>query len=374
MPLERTKSNIVAQLLRQVLPRRMRPILLFAVGMLIIIQVVALSPSSIEDPEDHSSVMDPELFVPHEEQTLATGIPKGKVPEYTVDGFHYVSTQGTEKQWKIIASKALLYNHEKLVHARKVKAFLYDPDGKITVVTGREAKYFMNQKDLEIFGDVQTTFPDGFVVTSEYLHYRTNERFIEIPHPMPVHGMGKEESGQTFEFNSLGFDFAMVSGLMHLQKNARVIVNSPTKEKTVIESDYCEILRNKQLAHFTMSPNRPQETRFVHITQPNLFARSRRADLNYGDYSKLLNYMVAFEDVLIKEPAPKAPSPQEPMLKYATGGRADFDARKNVIVLTEYPQAYQDHDTVTGDVIVLHRDTDIVEVEHSNAFSQGSSN
>jgi len=59
------------------------------------------------------------------------------------------------------------------------------------------------------------------------------------------------------------------------------------------------------------------------------------------------------------------------VMKYATGGRADFDSHKNVIVLTEYPQVYQDEDTVTGDKILLHRDTDIIEVEHSNAFSQG---
>ena len=80
--------------------------------------------------------------------------------------------------------------------------------------------------------------------------------------------------------------------------------------------------------------------------------------------------MIAFEDVLIKEIS-KNKGPEN-LLKYATGGRADFDSTHDVIKITEFPQCYQDNDTVTGDIIIMHRDTDLVEVEHSNAFSQGT--
>jgi lipopolysaccharide export system protein LptA len=87
---------------------------------------------------------------------------------------------------------------------------------------------------------------------------------------------------------------------------------------------------------------------------------------------------VAYEDVLIKQiedekkPKPKPSPGSGPILKYATAGQADFDSESNLIILTEFPQVYQDNDTVTGDIIKMHRDTDIVEVEHSNSFSEGS--
>ena len=137
-------------------------------------------------------------------------------------------------------------------------------------------------------------------------------------------------------------------------------------DTTTIESDRCLIDRKIQLAQFTMEPYRKSENRFVRITQPGFFAKGRRANLNYGDFAKLLQYMVAYEDVLIRETG-------DSQLKYGTGGIAEFDAHRNVIVLKQFPQVYQNDDTVTGDVIVVHRDTDIVEVEHSNAFSQGDS-
>jgi lipopolysaccharide export system protein LptA len=116
-----------------------------------------------------------------------------------------------------------------------------------------------------------------------------------------------------------------------------------------------------------MYATRAANQKFVHITQPTLFARGRTADLNYGDSDSILQYLIAYDDVLIKDLGVKD------SLRYATGGRADFDSHHDIIILTIYPQVYQDEDTVTGDKILMHRDTDIVEVENSNAFSEGTS-
>ena len=57
------------------------------------------------------SPVDPETFDrrPGRGHALATGIPKEKIPEYSVDQFQYVSTvrPNGEKQWKLNADKAL---------------------------------------------------------------------------------------------------------------------------------------------------------------------------------------------------------------------------------------------------------------------------
>ncbi len=354
----------------------LRRLILAVLGAAITTQIIVLSPSSLEDTKPANEFVDPNTLVQDQSHSLAPGIPKGRIAEYSIDQFHYVSVQNGVKQWRIEAETAFLYNPERMVHARKVKAYLYDPEGKITVVTGKEAKYFLNQKDLEMFGDVQTVFPDGFRIESDYLRYRPNHRHIQIPTQYLATGTSEEDPNQRFRYKSHGLDYYMGESQIKLLEDVTVTLEKgpPLKEKeegvpdlTTIVSDHCLIYRNRNLAKFTMNPKRPLKDRFVHITQPTLFTRSRRADLHYGDFSKILQYLTAYEDVLIKETGKNSTS-----LRYATCGKADFDTHKDVIVLTQFPQVYQDEDTVIGDIILMHRDTDIVEIEHSNAFSKGS--
>jgi len=352
---------------------KIRPLLIAGVALFIFIEIVALSPSQLEQSRDTTSIP-PEVLINDSGFGLATGIPRDRVPDYSIDQFHYVSISNGEKQWKLVAEKAFMYNKEKLVHAVNVTASLFDDD-KITVVKGKEAKYFMDQKDLELFGSVAAKFPDGFESFSEYMRYQPEQRKVQVPTTHAVEGRGAEEEGQILSFKSFGMDFSMASSEVILPKSAHVVMarrkpkdatTAGVADQTVIESDHCVIDRVNRIAHFTMDEKKPLDIRFVHITQPTLFAKSRKADLNYGDFSELLQYLVATEDVFIKETGEKADS-----LRYATGGRADFDTRRDVVVLKEFPQVYENNDTVTGDVIILHRDTDIVEVEHSNAFSEG---
>jgi LPS export ABC transporter protein LptC len=385
-PITRMSSTITSLLAK----RRLRPWIMLGLGVAVVVSVFAIAPSHLEENRSsNSSYIDPKSLASEDQATLATGIPTQRIPEYSVDEFKYASTVGSEKQWKIIADRAFLNNAEKLVHARQIHAYIYDPDGQTTLVTGKEAKFFMNQRDLEIFGDVHTTFPDGFELISDYLRYLPNERKVIIPDKYHVAGDGHEKEGQNIQFTSMGFDFAMGRSEIILPENVHMTMIKQQAEggdgvpdRTVIDSDHAVIHRDKQIADFTMSPARPLSERFVRITQPTLFTRSRRARINYGDFSQMLQYLIAYEDVFIKElpgkktgaqPGPTATaSPAPESLRYATGGRADFDSKSDVIKLTEFPQCYQDNDTVTGDIIIMHRDTDLVEVEHSNAFSQGN--
>ncbi len=357
----------------------LRLLFLGALATTIITEIVVLTPSSLEENKSNSIAVDPSTLVLDDEPTVVPGVPKGRIAEYSIETFKYVSIQNGEKQWRIEAQKAFMYNPERLVHSRVVQAYIFDPDGKITTITGNESRYFLNKKDLEVYGNVKTIFPDGFELYSDYLQYKPNEKRIIIPTSYPVEGLGHENIDQSFRFKSLGLDYKMSESKIVLPLAARVTLLKSASlahesvgvpDSTTIESDHCFIDRNKNFAHFTMDPRKPLKNRFVHITQPTLFTRSRWADLTYGNFSQVLQYLSAFEDVLIKEISTKNPD-APPSLRYATAGRADFDTDRDVIVLTQLPQAYQDQDTVTGDIILLHRDSDIIEVEHSNAFSKG---
>lgn len=345
------------------------------------IQIIALMPAQTEEVEPAPSDADaPLLLVSDTEPTLAPGIPRDFPPDYTVEKFGYVSVHNGQRQWKLDAERAFLFNTKKLVHARRVVTYLFDSGTKPTVISGREAKYFLNERDLEVYGDVETEFPDGFRTKSAYLRYLPRERKIIIPTQYRVLGEGRpldadaKSSPTDIEFESDGLVFEFESNEVLLPKNVSVFATQG-KEKTLVQSDQCKIFRKNNRAHFLMDESRPAQERFVRIKQPTLFVRSRTADLNYGSASVGVKYITAYDDVFIKQLGLRAANgaslPGE-VQKYATSGQADFDNAKNIIILTRFPQVYQDNDTVTGDVIVVHRDTDIVEVEQSNAFSTGS--
>jgi LPS export ABC transporter protein LptC len=351
------------------LTKRLRPVLLVGTALLVILKIVALTPAPLEELRSTPHTVNLDDLMLKEDHVLAPGIPRGRVPDYSIEQFNYVSTQAGQKQWNLLANEAFMFNAEKLMHAKTVKAFLYDTEGKITVVTGLEAKYMTNQSDLEVFGDVKTTFPDGFVVASEYMRYKPKEKKVEIPMNYAVSGEGEEKKGERIRFTSRGLDFAMDKSDIFLPADVKFTIVQPT-ETTILYSDYCLIHRKENIADYSMNPNRPNETRFVQIKQPTMYSRGRTATVKYGSAPNLLQNMTLFDDVFVKEFTIE--KGVEVINRYGTGGRGDFDSHRNVIILTIYPQVYQDEDTMTGDKITMHRDSDIVETEHGNGFKTGN--
>ncbi len=349
-----------------------RPWLLSALVLLIIIQLVALNPKPLEKESAQEPITHEEILSEKgTEKPLAPAVPEGVVADYTLDNFKYASTDKGVKQWRIIAKQAFFYNASKLVHSKVVTAHLFGADGKITIVRGKEAQYFLDKKDLEVFGDVEVEFPDGFTTRSQYMRYLANDRRVVIPPSEHVTGGGVQPSGDRIDFECKGLVYEMSSAEVRLHEAVIFTLTGKNKlatgqaDTTVIESDTSLIQRQTKLEHFTMREDRKHADRFIRITQPTMFTRSRRAQLNYGESKMKVTYLTALEDVLIKEKG-------KPSLRYGTSGKADFDGKRNVVILTQFPQVYQDNDTVTGEVIVVHRDSDIVEVEHSNAFNSGS--
>lgn len=350
-----------------------RPWTLGALGGLIFLQIIALSPSSLEEEETDIT----ENFLTQEEvlevmlpgdKILAPNIPASRVPDYHTEQYRYLSTQGGEKQWKLQADSANVYNKEKLVHSKEVIIELYDSSDKTTWVTGLEATYHFNQKEVELFGNVKVTLPDGFILESEYLKYITGTKTLEIPIAYAVHGYGESEDGKRkLDFKSFGMTFDQISDEIDLKKRVVFDMNrvGQTPSSTVIQSDHCHIDRKKRMAYFTMAPGSSTK-RFAKLNQPGLYVQSRKMDLNYSSGAEVVNYLLAREDVYIEE------TKNGKVSKTGVCQHARFDNKRNLIIMTQFPQVYQDKNTVTGDKITIDRDTDLIEVEESNAFSKGN--
>lgn len=370
--------------------KRFRFWLSAAVGSLIFIQIVAFSPKSLEEEGTPDAIEATSLRPEYKDSFVSPTIPKDRVPEYTVEGFQQVSIQAGVKQFRIQADRAFFYQADGIVHARGVRADLYDAAGRITVITSKEAKFFMTTRDLELFGEVKTLFPTGLGTESTYMLYDANSRNVRVPpaYPVegksyPVAGVKAPRSAERFEFRSKGMDYSAADDRLVLLSEVDVRVlkqgSKNNVETTTIESDRATIERKKNTIQFTMLPSRPAETRFVRISQPGMNSRSRRAEFRIDANPRKLRTVRALDDVKIEEkPKLSAEDRMDPRrraraekARYATAGVAEFDSERNLIVLRDYPQVYSDRDTLTGETIVLHRDSDLVEVDQSNAFSEG---
>ncbi len=366
-----------------------RFLLALALGGIVFFQIVALVPRTLE--EDLPS---PQL----EEKILSEGITvkprrKGledKISEYSIRGFQYVSIKKGVKQWKVTADEAFFYQKDGLVTCRFVQAEIYNANGQITYVEGREGQYDMNTRDLELFFDVKTTFPEGLVTYADYTKYQASTREVQIPIDQKVTGESLPNFGkEKLNFESNGLIYHEQAGRGDLLSQVKVKITSPPDEKakdqtpqvTTIASDQAHLFRFDRKAHFWMNQKSGTPPKFVHIEQPSMTCDSRDAEFFFDSAEKRIQTMRATQDVrIVEQPKPADPNDVSarrrgtPQPRIATGGVAEFDANRDTITLSRYPQVVQGHDTVVGNVIVVHRSTDEVEVEDSNAFTEGNEN
>jgi lipopolysaccharide export system protein LptA len=288
---------------------------------------------------------------------LAPGVPETGLPEYFLHEFKFVSTRGSEKLWKILADRARFFVAQDFIHTLDVKAEVYSKDSPPVLIDAREGKTILASRDMELFGDVVVRFPSSLVIRAPYIKYSARERKITVPERYRVTGEGNQ-----LKFASFGMNYFVESQEAHLQRE--VVVN--TQDETELRSDHALIDRKQDRALFTMSTTRPEQDRFVRARQPTLTAQSRKMTLYFGPNVKAqaVTRLVAEDDVRIDESG-------ENIGRYATAGRAEFEANSNTITLRKFPQVYQDRDTVTGEVIRMHRGTSLIEVERSNAISEG---
>jgi hypothetical protein len=199
---------------------------------------------------------------------------------------------------------------------------------------------------------------DGFVVSSEFLSYNPDHGLITAPTSNKVEGSGYV-NGDLIEFDSFGFRYNSENKIMNLLSKSNVKSRADTDEWTIVNSDQCEMNNKTKILYFSMSPD---SKNYVKTREPKLAVRSKVLELDLGSQNKI-NYMVATDDVLIRDLT------KNDELSYDTCGKAEFKAESDIVRLTIFPQSYRNQDTVTADVILLHRDTDLVEAESTNGVT-----
>ena len=345
-------------------------ILMAAASVLLFAQIVALWPSSMENRPDAEPTAPPTGQTEAAPEAVFPGFepPGGADPDYGIEGFHYISVLKGLKQWLLDARQADFYSKEQWVYARDVKAQLYSDDQSNIEVRGDFARYSMVTRNLDLGGRVVARFPDGTELRTELLEFRPSQRKVGVPLKYKLRGKGPSNAPALLEFESLGMDGTLPTGsfILNRQVSIRVKSHNPRQAPTEIQAPHATYRRFEGLMELGPAGEGPSAP--TRLQQGGLKASAHTMEIRLAAGSKKASF-IARNDVKI-EGWRKSGGRSTPD-RYSTCGRAEFDPEKQEIVLGDYPQVYQDGDTMTGEVIRILRQLDQVEVENTNAFTQG---
>jgi len=341
-------------------PAKLQSYLLMGLLMFFVAHITLLSPSGLEeDLSDTRSILPSEVlgFFQNEGSTLAPAVPHKIPPNYAIRDLEYLSTDQAGQRWRMLARKSFSYEASHLMHARDCTFF-----GKDGVVQAKEALFSETSNIVELFGSVVATMNDGTVILSEYAKVMTaGDTHVLIPMTEPVTGHRPLSKTSSFRFESMGLDYQAKEKELKLlsQVHMHILTDRPTH----IDADYTIYRETKREVESLMMMSRPLEQQFVKAKQKDLDLKSRRL-LTTLEENQTLQRMDAIGEVEFWDRS----DPLHPAR--GTGGRAQYFEKQNVIFLTDYPQMYQDSDTITGDVIKYDRIHDTIEVDQSNAFNR----
>ncbi len=338
--------------------RKLNLIIIALVCLIVIVEILFLRPSNVVSTEEST----PGMF--NSIETMIDAQKRNEEVGYTIDGFHYTAVEGEIKHWQMVATQAILYEKSKLVRAQKARINMFDTSGKITLIEGDEAHYKMSERDLDLVGNVKVTFPDGFWVKTTRAHYAAKTGLISTTESF--NGEAVPGKGELMQIWGTGFEASKSGPEINVFSQTHVRMRRlENDEITDVHSDRGLLNRFTKVAYFSMV----DKSRFVESKQGTLYVKSKLQDATYDSTAHLVKFMTAYDDVLIKETDPVR---GQSGLKYATSQKAEFLTQENKILLSGFPSAYQEHDTLTGELIIIYRKTNMVEVTHANAYHEGS--
>jgi lipopolysaccharide export system protein LptA len=318
-----------------------------------------LSPASLEEDFNGMRVIKPQdllSFLKKEPETLAPEtFFKTMTPNYSLRESVLYSTKDGSPGLKLTSRKVNLYQSQQM-------ALLHDSVTELpdeTRIESKEAVYDMSTGKVRFFGSVRTTFKSGAELFSEFALLETKPRLrISIPTTEKVYGKQTHLSSPVY-FTSQGLEYTDEDPkLFHLLNS--VIVNLKGARPVEILSDQVIFSHEEGILHFFMDDGQIIEKQFIRVSETGFQLRSRTLDLKL-ETGNQIEEIIALQDVWFKDTGIDHDT-------IGTGGKASYRVSKNHIVLTEFPQLYQDRDTIVGESITYHRNEDTVEVLESNAI------
>ncbi|MBS1958562.1 MAG: hypothetical protein JST80_03740 [Bdellovibrionales bacterium] len=342
---------------------RAQSLLVLALFAFFVAHFVLLSPAGLEEDFNGVRVIHPRdllNFLKNESNVIAKSVPIDTPPSYSIRDMNFFSSVENRPKWHMTSRKSNLYQTQQLVHS--LDAVLSLPDG--TRIEAKEMVMWQTQDRTELYGNVVVTFPNGLTLKTEYAEVKNRPKLlIAVPMTQKIVGDRNDQRSKV-HFESMGLTYSEADN-QDVRLLSQVNVWIQGENQTHIVSDYALYQHTIGLLNFQMFETRSLEKQFVLTEQTDLKIHSRSLETQLAGKvagKQQLDTITALGDVRIKD----LHDPKHPTT--GTCGKAVYYEAKNEIHLTDFPQVYQDGDTITGDVIVFNRNQDLIEVKQSNAI------
>ena len=356
------KDAILKQVSNSVKWSRQSPlqsVLLAGLVLFFVSHFVLLSPSSLEDDFGGMRVIHPRDLLgllQNEPETLAVSqLPENTPPSYSLRDLRIASSHQRSPEFLLSARKSVSFQKDELTHFRDLEVTTADK----MVILSKEALYRQKEHVIHFLGDVRVRLPGGAEILTETAELITRPT-LHIRVPATVRVQGRHVKGRNrVTFSAYGLDY-LADAPEHLRLLQRVEDKTRSARDLAILSDSADYAENLGRLAFTMSEKRPIQEQFVRLMEPAFELKARNLELDLSG-EKELQTVRAEKDVWFEE------TTETGRKTSGTGGRGTYSVESGLVTLSEFPQLYQDRDTITGEIILFHRDSDTIEVRQSNA-------
>jgi len=154
---------------------------------------------------------------PRAPEQTALKVMSGTVDLHVKD-VHFTETGDPESKWEIHAAAAQYLKKENLAHFERVRIKLIRNDGATYILTGDEARFKTDKKDIELYGHVTLVTDRGETFRTERLCYHHDGRRIYTDDPVTMDGRGMHLQG-------VGMKISLADRHMTLSSNVRARVH-----------------------------------------------------------------------------------------------------------------------------------------------------
>ena len=272
--------------------------------------------------------------------------------EQQMRGIHLLESQRGARDWELFSEQANGNQDRGNWSLRKVKVLFYSKENAEFTVTGDEGDIDNKTKDMSIRGHVTTTSVNGYVFTTESVHYDAQKRRISSPSKVDMQGP-PDQDGAGMHVTGTTMDVDVEESRMVIPKDVRANKPLSGRRQMSLQSNRAEF------------SGQSQEVRFVGDVQMEYdrikLEGPEAAFLKAGKGDFLSNIRFS-GGVKVSDDD-----------KFATSENLDLDLVENKIVFRGQPKVYQGKDELSGEQIIFLDGGKKVKVEKVRAQMEKNS-
>jgi LPS export ABC transporter protein LptC/lipopolysaccharide transport protein LptA len=310
--------------------KRLIPIFIGLLFVVIIVEILLLSPSDLDIGQNQNEAIE---FMENSEQI-----------DQVVRGMHLMEASEKQKEWELWSDTAISLKTKNSWQLKKVKVLFFSDKGSFTV-TGKEGEIHSVTKNLEVTGDVLVRSENGYQFRTEKVIYISEVK--KLVSPGQVHMIGPPDHR--------GFRLKLVGdSLESYVKTAVISIFGNVKTKKKVKKNQVINIKSER-ANFSGASYFAQFLKNVIMDMNDLRVSGQRARFNYSKNKNLVETILVKGNIRVSDKD-----------KWATADTVLAFLEEDKLVFRGSPRLVQDSDELRGSEIIFLDGGNKVQVKGAN--------